>query len=232
MKTVAENCTGLWVLNFEGALVTAENLAALIASDPSQTRDIHADDHHKRCKPRLPPCLESLSFKQCTGLTGPSCLEIVSLLGPQLKHLSLQGFKDISDQHMMDLVKRCPNLVGLQLTGTLITDEFLKSVTQELQPSAATSSSESRRQHLRDLKLDLSKQVSSGGIIPVVLACRSSLRTLSVQYMKSVGDELLFALVKDPLDKKAIERGPTFGPETLIMQHRFSLNTVLTELRL
>ncbi|KAF9965832.1 hypothetical protein BGZ70_004006 [Mortierella alpina] len=231
MEMIAENCSVLKALNFDGAQVTAEHLAALIPSDPCQARDIHPADRTKRRKTRFPSHLESLSFKNCWNLAEPSCLKIVSSLGPQLKRLSLDGFKDITDKNMIELVRRCPNLIGLQLKGTLITDEFLKSFAQELLHCDSASSSGRPRQLLRDLKLDLSKQISSDGLLPMVMACRCTLRTLSVQYIKSVSDEVLFALVKDPMDKNAIT-GPNVELETLVLQHPFSLNTVLTEIRL
>ncbi|KAF9950726.1 hypothetical protein BGZ72_007662 [Mortierella alpina] len=244
MEMIAENCPGLKVLNCYDAQVTTENLAILIPSDRNQAREGDLDGRSKRRKTRFPSHLESVSIISCRNLTGPACLEIVSLLGPQLKRLSLHYIKGIIDQDMIKFVRRCPNLVDLQFMATTITDGFLLSFAREFLPSDSISSSGSRRQLLKNLNLDKS-EVSGDGILPVVMACRSTLKTLSAQFVKDIDDKVLFALVKDPVNKNATESSkvvqdlttPTSTPDhagdnTPIMHHRFSPNTVLTEIRL
>ncbi|KAF9985370.1 hypothetical protein BGZ75_003042, partial [Mortierella antarctica] len=243
MEMVVENCTGLKALNFEESHVTAENIAVLIPGDPSQAQDIDSGDRSTRCKTRFPYHLESLSFKQCWKLTGSSWLETVSLLGPQLKRLSLDNLKGITDQDMIKVVRRCPNLVELQLRGIEITDEFLSSFAQEFHPSDSTSTPGRHRQQLENLNLKMVEGVSSKGLLPVVKACRSTLKSLSARFLNDVNDKVLFALVADPTDENAAEGlkvEPSFTPQanaldhsndkTPIMQHRFSPNTVLTEI--
>ncbi|KAF9941016.1 hypothetical protein BGZ67_006072 [Mortierella alpina] len=243
MEMVVENCTGLKALNFEESHVTAENIAVLIPGDPSQAQDIDSGDRSTRCKTRFPYHLESLSFKQCWKLTGSSWLETVSLLGPQLKRLSLDNLKGITDQDMIKVVRRCPNLVELQLRGIEITDEFLSSFAQEFHPSGSTSTPGRHRQQLENLNLKMVEGVSSKGLLPVVKACRSTLKSLSARFLNDVNDKVLFALVADPTDENAAEGlkvEPSFTPQanaldhsndkTPIMQHRFSPNTVLTEI--
>ncbi|KAF9565466.1 hypothetical protein EC968_004142, partial [Mortierella alpina] len=246
VEMIAEHCTGLKALNFDGVKLTAENLAKLIPSNRHQTEDIDVDDRSKRRKTRLTINLESLSFKECFGVAGAACLDIVSSLGPQLKQLLFEDFDDITDQDMIKVVQRCPNLVSLQLEKTSITDEFLKYIAQIFQASDSSSTPGLHKRHLENLNLDLNRQVSGKGILPVVMTCRSSLKSLSAQVVGSVGDEVLFALVGDHDGKTAAEGskvGPHFTSQPNVLQqtsdkkssiahYRFSPNTVLTEIRL
>ncbi|KAF9557300.1 hypothetical protein EC968_007704 [Mortierella alpina] len=244
LEMIAEHCTGLKTLNFDGAHVTAKNLAVLFPSSRSLTEDADPDDESKRQKTRIPSNLESLRFKECYGLIGASCLEIVALLGPQLKRLHLYRFKDIKDQDLIKVVKRCPSLVELRLNYTLITDEFLKNMAQEfLQKSASTHGS--HKCYLENLNLDWNERVSAEGILPAVTACKSTLKSLSAQRVGSVDDNVLFALVGNPIAITAAQ-GSKAAPhlttqanalkqssnKTPFMRHQFSPNTVLTEIRL
>ncbi|KAF9555489.1 hypothetical protein EC968_008897, partial [Mortierella alpina] len=246
VEMIAEHCTGLKVLNFDTVNVTAENLAKLIPSNRHQTEDIDVEDRSKRRKTRLTTNLESLSFKECFGVAGATCLDIVSSLGPQLKQLFFEDFEDITDQDMMKVVQRCPNLVSLQLERTSITDEFLEYIAQVFLPSHSTSTPGFHRRHLENLNVNWNLQVSSKGILPVVMTCRSTLKSLSVQIEGGVSDKVLFALVGDLADKTAAE-GSKVGPhctsqsnvlqqtsdkKSSIAHYRFSPNTVLTEIRL
>ncbi|KAF9558243.1 hypothetical protein EC968_007207 [Mortierella alpina] len=245
MEMIAEHCTGLKVLNFDGVKVTAESLAILIPCYRSQPGDVDPDDQRNTRKTRFPTNLESLMFRKCWGLAGPSCLAIISLLGSQLKRLHLEGFEDITDKDMIKIVRRCPNLVELRLNSTSITDEFLKNIAQDFLPSNSFSTPGLHRRPLEHLNLDWMKAVSGEGIIPVVMACRSTLKTVSFQEVRGINDKLLFALFKDLSSENMtedlrIDPNPTAQANALkhtsdttpIIHHRFSPNTVLTEISL
>lgn len=188
--------------------------------------------------------LESLTLKRCANLVGPSCLEVVSLLGPQLKRLVLNHVSEITDQDMLKFVKQCPNLVELQVRGTEITDEFLKGFARQFVPSDSFPNSSRHRQCLENLNLDMTS-ASSAGLLPMIKACRSNLSTLSMHHLHGAADDVLFALFEDPANKNATKvsmAGPylttqapalgIFRDNLPITTHRFSPNTVLTDIHL
>ncbi|KAF9558246.1 hypothetical protein EC968_007210 [Mortierella alpina] len=242
MEMIAEHCTNLKILDFDGANVTAENLAILIPSDRDLTEDIDSGHKPKRRKIQFP---SNLKFKSCENFAGRSCLEIVSLLGPQLTQLSLIKSGDITDQDMIKVVRRCPNLVSLQLEGTSITDEFLKNMAQDFLHSDSSSTPGRHKRYLEKLNVRWNGRVSSLGFLPVVMACRSTLKSLSIEGFYAVSDEVLFALVGDPIAMTAAQGSKTAphlttqanalkqsSNKTPFMRHQFSPNTVLTEIRL
>ncbi|KAF9950725.1 hypothetical protein BGZ72_007661 [Mortierella alpina] len=196
----------------------------------------------KGVKTLFPFHLESLILKRCPNLAGPSCLEVVSLLGPQLKRLVLNHVSDITDQDMIKFVRHCPNLVELQLRGTEITDEFLVSFAREFRPSDSSTNSGRHRQCLENLNLDMTS-ASSTGLLPVIKACRSNLNTLSMHHLHNVADDVIFALFEDPTNKEATKvsmsgqylthQALSLGLDSApITTHRFSPNTVLTDIHL
>ncbi|KAF9558244.1 hypothetical protein EC968_007208 [Mortierella alpina] len=244
-KMIAEHCTGLKVLNILTAIVSDESLAILIPGDRSQTADVDPDHQSNTRKTRFPTNLVSLIFKNCWEVAGPSCLEAVALLGPQLKRLYLDNFEDITDQAMINAVRRCPNLIDLRLNSITITDEFLKTMAQDFPPSDFISTPGLHRRPLGHLNLDWMSEVSNEGVIPVVMACRSTLKTLSLQDVRGVNDKLLFVLFEVLQNEKVTEGLKValdlttqvsalqlFDDKTPIMHHKFSPNTVLTEIRL
>ncbi|CAO3566208.1 unnamed protein product [Mortierella alpina] len=198
----------------------------------------------KGIKTRFPFFLESLTLKRCPNLVGPSCLEVVSLLGPQLKRLVLNHVSDITDQDMIKFVKHCPNLVELQLRGTEITDEFLTSFAQEFHPPDSSSDLSKHRQCLENLNLDMTSATTTG-LLPMIKACRSNLNTLSMHHLHGVADDVLFALFEDPSNENATKismTGPYLTTQAVVLglpsdiasitTHRFSPNTVLTDIHL
>ncbi|KAF9946991.1 hypothetical protein BGZ70_002931, partial [Mortierella alpina] len=184
--------------------------------------------------------LESLNFKNSIALDGAACLEVVSLLGPQLKRLVLDMVFGITNQALMTVVKHCPNLVELQLEHTGITDEFLTSFAREFLPSDSTSKPSSQRRYLERLSLNRTL-TSSTGLLAIIKACRCHFNTLSMQY-HTLDDRVLFALVDDPGKKGAAEismaapyltSAVEYGIDNaLLTTYRFSPNTVLTNIDL
>ncbi|KAF9289797.1 hypothetical protein BGZ68_008642 [Mortierella alpina] len=202
--------------------------------------DCAGSDHSAMFKTWFPFQLESLNFTRCYGLDGSACLEIVSLLGPQLKRLILNDIHSVKDHALIKLSKRCPNLVELQLERTGITDEFLKWFSRESLPSDATSYPSRQRRSLQRLSI-IRNDVSSIGLISIIRACRSSVNTLSIKEM-SLDDSVLFALVGNPA-KHNTDKVPMAAPNsTAVVEHaidhvpvitdRFSPNTVLTSINL
>ncbi|KAF9567066.1 hypothetical protein EC968_003535 [Mortierella alpina] len=166
----------------------------------------------------FPFYLESLSFKNSPyTFQGAAHLEVVSLLGPQLKRLVLDNAFGITDQVLIKLVKLCPNLVELQLAHTEITDEFLTRFALECLPSNTTSRHHSQRKTFGRLSLDMTRYLHAG-------------------------DSVLFALVEDPAKKNADESAMAAPDLATIDEHaidksslakyRFSPNTVLTNINL
>ncbi|KAF9558247.1 hypothetical protein EC968_007211, partial [Mortierella alpina] len=244
MEMIVENCAELKTLTFVHAHVSAKNLAVLIPSNGSHPWDIDLDDRPKRRKTQFSSNLESLRLLMSFNLVGPPYIEIVSSLGPQLKRLHLEGFDDITDQDMINAVRRCPNLVELQLSLSCITDDLLINIAEDFLPTDSISTRGLRRRPLEHLNLNWCNEISSEGIIPVIVACRSTPETLSIQDVKcdGISDKVLFALVENADVKTAAEGSkvePHFTSQSnilkqasdtiSIMNHRFSPNTVLTE---
>ncbi|KAF9570968.1 hypothetical protein EC968_001158 [Mortierella alpina] len=254
MEMIAKHCTRLKALNFECAQVTAKTLA-LLGDHRQQTQDLDPNAQSKRRvtrsqskRRRLPVHLESLMFRANWRCPRPPCFGILSLLGPQLKRLYLDSFKYITDQDMIQVIRHCPNLVGLRLNSTSVSDRFFMAMALEFPPSDYTSTSRCYSQRLEDLNLDSSGSVfdvGGEGLSAVVTACRSTLKILSVLDVRGVNDTLLIALFKGPDSENATE-GPRaalnlamqtnalkhISDKTPIMHQRFSPNTVLTEIRL
>ncbi|KAF9558245.1 hypothetical protein EC968_007209 [Mortierella alpina] len=246
MEMIAEHCSRLKALNFDCAQVTAKTLALL--GDHGQTQDLDPDDRSKRRKTRLPIHLESLIFKAGWGRPSLPCFSIIPLLGPQLKRLHLSHFHDTKDQKLIEVIRHCPNLVGLRLNFTSLTSGFFMAMALEFPPSDCTSTNRRYRQRLEDLNLDSNEKLSnaeSEGVSAVVKACRSTLKTLSVQDVRGVNNKLLIALFKGPDSENAtgspkIAQNLTTQANALkhasdkipILHHGFSPNTVLTEIRL
>ncbi|KAF9946241.1 hypothetical protein BGZ72_000508 [Mortierella alpina] len=144
---------------------------------------------------RFPFYLESLTFKTCSSINGPACLEVIALLGPQLKRLVLDHMHGVTDQVMIKLVKHCPNLVELQLQRTEITNTFLTSFSQELLSHDSTSNPSNQRRFLESLHVDTT-MTSSVGLLAIIKACRRNLTTLSLK-CSVANDSVLLALVED-----------------------------------
>ncbi|KAI1309977.1 hypothetical protein EDD11_003926 [Mortierella claussenii] len=170
----------------------------------------------KGTKTQFPFYLEKLALNRCTKMTGKACLAVVSLLGPQLKALSLNHITDLEDKDLIQALKHCSNLSSIGLKGSEITDIFLKAVAAQ----------EGLLTGLETLDVNMTA-VTDDGLVPLIRACRSTLQSLHCDDNHNVTNKILLAFVEDPAAVKvhaeklpAIKRAPAQIPALQTLPNR------------
>ncbi|KAF9183149.1 hypothetical protein BGZ51_004215 [Haplosporangium sp. Z 767] len=182
---------------------------------------------YKGVKTQFPYHLETLILDRCEMLT-ETCMRVVSLLGPQLKRLSLRYLADLDDTELIELTRHCPNLVELQLEGTSVTNKFFMTFAQEL---TSPSSGKTPRRPIERLTVNMTS-TSNEGLVPFIKACRSRLSYLSFGQNDDVDLEALYAFLEDPNCKDAQRFKVVLHPRMPPVERMLAPNTVLTEIHL
>ncbi|KAF8983720.1 hypothetical protein BGZ46_009682 [Entomortierella lignicola] len=182
----------------------------------------------KGTKTQFPYHLERLVLNRCKELTGKSCLAAVSLLGPQLKSLSLNHISDLEDTDLLDMTKHCPNLSAITLKGTEVTDEFLKVIA-----GVSANHNDVQERKLRLLNVDMTS-TSYKGLVPLISSSLDKMTSFSCQNIESP-DETLYAFIEDANTVKQRYSGGDEQRKKAILalsstNRLFKRNTVLTEI--
>ncbi|KAG0297832.1 hypothetical protein BGZ98_000418 [Dissophora globulifera] len=215
VEFMAVNCTRLKSLDLSYTDITVGSLKTLLHSDPYRTLSASTDnpedsdtvdantrmeqyrrilathtnrDQESGIKTKFPFHLEELIFVNCELLSGPTLFPVTALLGPQLRHLSVDRIADIGDSSdFIRLLKHCPNLTRLNLVGTDANDAFLAALagaTKELAPRA-----------IEALYLNRAP-VSAVGLTPLVKISRDKLERLSCPN-NDIDDDVIYAFIED-----------------------------------
>ncbi|KAI8599421.1 hypothetical protein EDD21DRAFT_379936 [Dissophora ornata] len=195
----------------------------------------------KGSKTQFPFHLEELVLTKCINLTGKSCFDVVSLLGPQLKFLAVSHVSDIDDKELVKLMNNCPNLSELHLNGTEITDGFLKTM------AGGTENGGAEPRPLEALFVNMTSTTNEG-LVPFLSASRYKMKSLSCEHNHEATSETLYALIEDPkknetlrkeLRTKLASTSLTKTERTALIRvslnpskRTFTPNNVLTEIRL
>ncbi|KAF9145706.1 hypothetical protein BGX30_007299 [Mortierella sp. GBA39] len=190
----------------------------------------------KGTKTQFPFFLEELVLNRCRNLTGASVLKLVSRLGPQLKRLHLNHVAELSDRDVLDFMKHVPQLVEINVKGTDVTDTFLQGLAELTAGTGSEAGAGAGgRAGLEALNLNM-LNVSPAGLIPLIKANKSTFKSIALEHNHAATNEVLYAFFEVPSnDKKATavtqKPQPTKRGASSIPSHAFSLNTVLTSLR-
>ncbi|KAF9171370.1 hypothetical protein BGX21_000134 [Mortierella sp. AD011] len=176
----------------------------------------------KGTKTQFPYHLERLVLNRCKELSGASCLAAVSLLGPQLKSLSLNHITDLEDEDLLKLMKNCPNLSEIALKGTEVTDNFLRAI------AGADGKSDLQERKLESLNVDMT-DTSHGGLVPLIRTSRTTMASFSCEHVVSA-DEILYAFIEDA-GGGAVQKEKAIA-NTPLTKRLFIPNTVLTAINL
>jgi hypothetical protein len=201
----------------------------------------------KGTKTQFPFYLEELVLNRCGNLTGASVLKVVSRLGPQLKRLHLNHVAELSDQDVLSFMKHVPQLVEINVKGTDVTDTFLQGLAElttrastGTDTAAAGSTPEAgtgERAGLEALNLNM-LNVSPAGLIPLIKANKSTLKSIAFEHNHSANNEVLYSFIEAPnsnntktstitQNKQKAEKGTA----STRLVRAFDQNTVLTSLR-
>ncbi|KAF9114278.1 hypothetical protein BGX27_011256 [Mortierella sp. AM989] len=184
----------------------------------------------KGTRTQFPYHLETLVLNRCKELTGKSCLAVVSLLGPQLKSLSLNYINELKDHDLLEMLKHCPNLGEISLKGTEVSDNFLRTI------SGVADSNDQQKRSLELLNVDMTS-TSYDGLVPLISASLSKMSSLSCEHNMLESDEILYAFIEDPELVKSRYRGGKAQRERAVLaasltKRSFIPNTVLTYINL
>ncbi|KAF9431588.1 hypothetical protein BGZ76_000095 [Entomortierella beljakovae] len=179
----------------------------------------------KGTKTQFPYFLEELILNRCNELSGKSCLAVISLLGPQLKSLSLNHIVELNDNDLIAMMKHCPNLEKISLKGTEISDKFLWAI-------SGMGDNELQERKLTKLNVDMTR-VTHIGLGPVISSNVDKLISFSSEH-QYITDEVLYAFVERPevalpYFRKLKDNAATKAPST---NRIFTSNTVLTGINL
>ncbi|KAK3831172.1 MAG: hypothetical protein J3R72DRAFT_495655 [Linnemannia gamsii] len=182
----------------------------------------------KGTKTQFPFYLEELVLNRCNNLTGPSALKLIGRLGPQLKKLCLNHISDLKDSDLLAFMKHVPHLVEIAVKGTDITDALLKGLTKLTTPTtnAAGSASGTGRAGLEGFNFDMTN-ITPDGLIPLITANRSTLRTASFEHNHQATDAVLYAFIESPSTSKSGPSTKETGAPT-VPPRVFSATCVLT----
>ncbi|KAF9357600.1 hypothetical protein BGX26_003444 [Mortierella sp. AD094] len=183
----------------------------------------------KGTKTQFPYHLETLVLNRCKELTGTSCLAAVSLLGPQLKSLSLNHISDLEDEDLLKLMKNCPNLSEIALKGTEVTNSFLRAI------AGADGKNDLQERKLKSLNVDMTG-TSRDGLVPLISTSRTTMTSFSCEHIEST-DEILYAFIEDAGTVSSRNNGRVGQKEkvvtaTPLTKRLFIPNTVLTAINL
>ncbi|KAF9934317.1 hypothetical protein FBU30_002456 [Linnemannia zychae] len=157
----------------------------------------------KGTKTQFPFYLEELVLNRCSKLSGPTVLEVLARLGPQLKKVDMNHVADLTDKDLLSFAKHVPNLVELNIKGTDVTDTLLKGLAEMTSTSESTSWSEAKaesrkRPGLTGINLNM-VNVTPAGLIPLIKANKSTFKSISFEHNHHATDDTLYAFIEVPV---------------------------------
>ncbi|KAG0285989.1 hypothetical protein BGZ98_005261, partial [Dissophora globulifera] len=145
---------------------------------------------------QFPFHLEELSLAKCSKLSGSKLFPLLSLLGPQLRRLSVDYIRDLEGlSYFIQLMKHCPNLTRLSLAGMRVDDDFLAALsgaTKDLAPRA-----------MEALNLHY-KQASVNCLAPLIKASRDKLSQLTFSDNRDIRDDVIYAFIEDTMEANKV----------------------------
>ncbi|KAF9135635.1 hypothetical protein BGW39_001515 [Mortierella sp. 14UC] len=169
----------------------------------------------KGTKTQFPFYLEELVLNRCNNLTGPSALKLIARLGPQLKKLSLNHVADLKNADLLAFLRHVPQLVTINVKGTDVTDPFLKGLAEMTTTTTTTTTGAGStsggasdvaagsgvglkgRASLEGFNFDMTN-ITQDGLVPLIKANRSTLKSVSFEHNHHATDEVLYAFIESP----------------------------------
>ncbi|KAG0236375.1 hypothetical protein BGX31_003975 [Mortierella sp. GBA43] len=185
-------------------------------------------------KPPFPYFLEEVRLNYCNNLSGSS-LAVISLLGPQLKSLSMDAVSDIGNDEVAKLLSHCTNVRSLSLKDTNITDQLLQLLAKAMDTHSTPSNQGLITiAPLKSLEIP-GTEISDDGLVPLIRAIKGDLETFVIGDNYDITSETLFALVEDcqttagtQLGKATGNLGEQESEPAQLSKRIFVPNTVLT----